>query len=110
VLAHGITRRVGRVIAACALGIGVAVGVTPTPALAEAPVDIHAVDTLMRDLIATYHVPGAALALIKRGEVVLEKGYGFRHLTTHAPVTAHTLFNIGSISMRRSSTTRRTSG
>jgi len=98
VLAHGITRRVGRVIAACALGIGVAVGVTPTPALAEAPVDIHAVDTLMRDLIATYHVPGAALALIKRGEVVLEKGYGFRHLTTHAPVTAHTLFNIGSIS------------
>lgn len=85
-------------IAACALGIGVAVGVTSTPALAEAPVDIHAVDTLMRDLIATYHVPGAALALIKRGEVVLEKGYGFRHLTTHAPVTAHTLFNIGSIS------------
>ncbi len=90
--------RVGRVIAACALGIGVAVGVISTSALAEAPVDIPAVDALMLDLIATYHVPGAALALIKRGGVVYEKGYGFRHLATQAPVTAHTLFNIGSIS------------
>ena len=71
-LAHGIDKRVGRVIAACALGIGVAAGATPTPALAEARVDIHAVDTLMLDLIATYHVPGAALALIKRGGIVLE--------------------------------------
>src|SRR5438874_2714154 len=90
--------RPGRVIAACALGMGVAVGAISAAALAKAPVDIHAVDTLMLRLIATYNVPGAALALIKRGGVVLEKSYGFRHLTTQAPVTAQTLFNIGSIS------------
>src|SRR5215470_18508364 len=30
--------------------------------------------------------------------VVLEKGYGFRDLAAHAPVTTATLFNIGSIS------------
>ena len=90
--------RVGRAIAAYGLGIGVAVGAISTAALAEAPVDIHAVDTVMLDLIATHNVPGAALALIKRGGVALEKSYGFRDLATYAPVTAHTLFNIGSIS------------
>ncbi len=42
--------------------------------------------------------PGAALALIKDSQVALEKGYGFRDLETHAPVTVGTLFNIGSIS------------
>ena len=87
-----------RVIAACALGIGVAVEMISASAPAEAPVDVHAVDALMLRLIATHDVAGAALALIKDGEVVLEKGYGFRDLTTHAVVTAQTLFNIGSIS------------
>jgi CubicO group peptidase (beta-lactamase class C family) len=95
---RGATMQVGRVIAVCALGIGMAVGAISTSASGEAPVDIHAVDTLMLRLIATYNVPGAALALIKGGGVVLEKSYGFRHLTTHAPVTVQTLFNIGSIS------------
>jgi len=90
--------RCGRVIAVCTLGIGVAVGALWTPAPANAPVDIGAVDTLMLRLMATDSVPGAALVLIKRGEVVLEKNYGLRDVTTHAPVTAHTLFNIGSIS------------
>ena len=45
-----------------------------------------------------YNVPGAALALITDGRIVLETGYGFRDLETHAPVTTATLFNIGSIS------------
>src|SRR6187200_704524 len=44
------------------------------------------------------NVPGAALALIKHGDIVLEQGYGFRDLAAHAPVTTATLFNIGSIS------------
>jgi len=48
--------------------------------------------------MATYDVPGAALALIRDDKIVLEKGYGFRNLESHAPVTAATLFNIGSIS------------
>jgi CubicO group peptidase (beta-lactamase class C family) len=90
--------QVGRLIAACALGIGVAVGAASASASATAPVDVHAVDTLMLRLMATHDVPGAAVAVIKGGEVVLEKGYGFRNVTAHAPVTPRTLFNIGSIS------------
>jgi len=88
----------GRVIAMCALGIGVAVGIASTRAPADVPLDIHAVDTQMLRLMAAYDVPGAALALIKGGEVVLEKSYGARDLAHRAPVTPQTLFNIGSIS------------
>jgi len=52
----------------------------------------------MLRLMSTYDVPGAALALIKDDGIVLERGYGFRDLASHAPVTTATLFNIGSIS------------
>jgi Beta-lactamase len=58
----------------------------------------RAADDLMLCLMSMYNVPGTALALIKDGRIVLERGYGFRDLVTHAPVTTATLFNIGSIS------------
>jgi CubicO group peptidase (beta-lactamase class C family) len=67
------------------------------PASLSAP-DFRNADALMLSLMSTYNVPGAALALIKNGRIVLEKGYGLRDLGTHAPVTTATLFNIGSIS------------
>ena len=60
--------------------------------------DFGGVDELMGRLLSAYHVPGAALALIKDGRIVLERGYGYRDLASHAPVTTATLFNIGSIS------------
>lgn len=78
-------------LAACALSMAVA----SEPVSAA---DFGAADTLMLHLMSTHHVPGAALALIKDGRIVLERGYGFRDLETHAPVTTATLFNIGSIS------------
>ena len=83
---------------AFAVCIGVALGAIAAPASAQAPIDIRAVDTLMLRLMATYHAPGAAVVLIKGGATVLQKSYGVRDLTTRAPVTAQTLFNIGSIS------------
>jgi putative pyoverdin transport system ATP-binding/permease protein len=52
----------------------------------------------MHHLMSADNVPGAALALIKDGRIVLEKGYGFRDLAPQTPVTTATLFNIGSIS------------
>jgi len=60
--------------------------------------DFRAADALMLRLMSMYNVPGAALALIKDGRIVLETGYGFRDLVTLAPITTATLFNIGSIS------------
>jgi CubicO group peptidase (beta-lactamase class C family) len=60
--------------------------------------DLPTSDALMLRLMSTHNVPGAALALIKDGRIVLEKGYGFRDVAAQAPVTTATLFNIGSIS------------
>jgi CubicO group peptidase (beta-lactamase class C family) len=48
--------------------------------------------------MATYNIPGAALALIKDNRIVLAKGYGYRDLTARTPVTTATLFNVGSVS------------
>jgi len=85
----------GRLLAACAVCLAVAVA---TAWHSVAAADFPAADALMLRLMSMDNVPGAALALIKDGNVVLEKGYGFRDLATQAPVTTATLFNIGSIS------------
>jgi CubicO group peptidase (beta-lactamase class C family) len=85
-----------RVLAAGAFGITVTVVADTQLACAE---DFAAAaDALVLYLMSTDTVPGAALALIKDGKIVLEKGYGLRDLETKAPVTKATLFNVGSIS------------
>jgi len=43
-------------------------------------------------------VPGAAIALIEDGEVILQKGYGYADVKKNAIVDGRTGFNIGSIS------------
>jgi CubicO group peptidase (beta-lactamase class C family) len=87
--------RLIRLLAVAALGIAVALAAKTHSVSAE---DFGAADALMLQLMSADNVPGAALALIKDGNIVLEKGYGSRDLATQAPVTTVTLFNIGSIS------------
>lgn len=60
--------------------------------------DFPAADDLIARLMSADNVSGVALALIKDGRILLEKGYGLRDLESHAPVTTATVFNIGSIS------------
>lgn len=50
------------------------------------------VEKMMKDL----NVPGAAVAVIKDGEMIISEGFGYRNLETKAPVTPRTLFAIGS--------------
>ena len=64
---------------------------------AQAPdVDIEAVERRLTELMTMYDVPGVGVALISGGEVVYAGGLGVRDTTTGAPVTADTLFAIGS--------------
>lgn len=44
------------------------------------------------------NVPGLAVALVRDGKVIYEKGFGQRELGKKAPVTPETLFLIGSVS------------
>ncbi len=48
-------------------------------------------------------VPGAAVAVVSKGEVVFEKGYGVRDVTTDEPVDIDTVFQIASLSKPLSS-------
>ncbi len=43
-----------------------------------------------------FDVPGVAVAIVKNGQVVMERGYGVRELGKPTPVDAHTLFAIAS--------------
>lgn len=45
-----------------------------------------------------YNTPGFAVAIVKKGEVIYQKGFGYRDLSSKLPVTPHTVFRIGSVS------------
>ena len=58
---------------------------------------IPELDRLAADAMADWKVPGAALAVVQNGEVVLSKAYGQRDIEANLPATPKTQFLIGSI-------------
>lgn len=85
------------------MGCGLLLAMTATAqAQAPAPVDA-ALPPALQDLDARvervrkqFDVPGIAIAIVKDGQVVLERGYGVRELGKPEPVDAQTLFAIAS--------------
>lgn len=55
------------------------------------------VDELMNKYVGK-STPGAAVAVIKNGKIVLSKGYGYSDIETKKPVTKDTVFEYGSVS------------
>lgn len=53
-------------------------------------------EDLVQEELARFRVPGAAVAVVTDGEVVLESGFGYRDAEQELPVTEQTLFPIGS--------------
>ena len=56
------------------------------------------VDRVAPQLLNEFAVPGVALALIEKGEVVWMRGYGFANEATAKPINPETVFNVGSLS------------
>jgi len=54
------------------------------------------IDSLVERARKEFDVPGIAVAIVKDGKVVLEKGYGVRRIGQPAPITANSLFRIAS--------------
>lgn len=93
-------------------GAGLALGValvlagaacTPTPAApvhAPGPVDGQgdAVDAWVRAAMKEGHLPGAAIAVVRDGQIVKLGAYGIANLEDGAPVTEHTRFHLDSTS------------
>ena len=53
-------------------------------------------DAFVADVQKRFDVPGVAVAIVKDGQVVMERGYGVRELGKPAKVDEHTLFAIAS--------------
>lgn len=55
------------------------------------------IDAAANEDVASGHVAGASIAVLRGGELVFLKGYGRANLELAAPVTANTVFRIGSL-------------
>ena len=54
------------------------------------------VDSVMQYAMGKFNVAGVAVAIVKDGKIIYEKGYGVRSITTKLPVDEHTNFQIAS--------------
>jgi len=64
------------------------------------PAEVEAfLDQVMPANLARYNVPGATVAVVKDGRLVVAKGYGYSDIANKSPVDANTTsFRIGSVS------------
>lgn len=54
------------------------------------------VDSLVEKAMKEFNVAGAAVAIVKDGKVIHQKGYGVKSIETKSPVNEHTNFQIAS--------------
>ncbi|WP_353950199.1 serine hydrolase domain-containing protein [Knoellia sp. S7-12] len=87
---------------ACALGTALVL----TAGLAGLPATAHASDGPTAEMVnrleqsnwlASFQVPGVAVVQIRDGGVTWSKGYGTTNTSNGVPVTANTIFRVGSI-------------
>jgi CubicO group peptidase (beta-lactamase class C family) len=56
-------------------------------------------DGVMNMQLQAYHIPGAAVSVVKDGRLLLAKGYGYANISQQQPVKAdRTVFRVGSVS------------
>ncbi|HSG50378.1 MAG TPA: serine hydrolase, partial [Longimicrobiales bacterium] len=75
--------------------LALALLLAPSAAAAQ-QVDVAALDAYFTRAHREWPVPGFSVAIVKDGEIVLERGYGFRNVQGNGPVDEHTLYAIAS--------------
>jgi CubicO group peptidase (beta-lactamase class C family) len=53
-------------------------------------------DLYVQQALKDWNIPGVAIAIVKDGKIILNKGYGVKDIETKEPVNENTLFMIGS--------------
>ncbi|HEX2464559.1 MAG TPA: serine hydrolase domain-containing protein, partial [Thermoanaerobaculia bacterium] len=74
-------------------------------AAATAKAALEGFDDFVTKAVEAWNVPGAGIAIVSGGEVVYAKGFGWRDLEAKKPMTADTLFAIGSTTKAMTATT-----
>lgn len=59
---------------------------------------IALLDNLLKHELVDKDLPGVSIALVDGNQIVWQQGYGFSNPTTKAPMTADTIFRVGSVS------------
>lgn len=79
-----------------ALNGGVGGGMRRPPRAATCAGDFDGFDEYIQQAIADWQVPGAAVALVREGQVTFARGYGLRQAGKEGPVDENTIFAIAS--------------
>lgn len=83
--------RIGQLMMCGFIGLSATVTVR-----AQNKTDWSSLDRYINSTMQDWKVPGASVAIVRDGAVVYMKGFGVRDIRTKQPVTADTLFDIGS--------------
>src|SRR5580704_6807673 len=80
-----------------ALGLAAATALAQSPpaskpAIPQTGEGMPLFDSIVLETIDRFHVPGASLAVVKDGRLVVAKGYGWANVARQEPVTPRTLF------------------
>ena len=70
----------------------------PIPVSGYSVPELATFDGAVQDLMAKYQLPGAALAVMRDGRLVLARGYGYADVNNKVPVQPDTLFRAGQVS------------
>ena len=60
--------------------------------------ELGALDTVLEPILRAARIPGAAMAIVQGRATVFARGYGHRDVAQKLPVTAQTIYPIGSTS------------
>lgn len=58
----------------------------------------EAIESQIEEIMAVFHTQGISIAVVENDEIIYSKGLGYRNVAEQLPVTANTLFPIGSVS------------
>ncbi|MBS1735819.1 MAG: serine hydrolase [Bacteroidetes bacterium] len=67
-----------------------------TASSVQAQITSTGIDSLAKKALKEFNVAGIAIAIVKDGAVIYEKGFGVKSIATHSPVDVHTNFQIAS--------------
>lgn len=72
--------------------------VSGTVSMAQPPADprLKGLDTLVKRILKDWNTPGVSIAVVEKNKVIYAGGFGYRDYEKKLPVTAHTLYAIGS--------------
>ena len=84
---------------AAALGFALLAGCAAAPKQPSlpTPTSLPALQSAIQSILTRYHVPGAGIALVNKDKVIWAGGVGEARIATKTPVTADTMFRVGSI-------------